>query len=493
MRRDHVPAPCDHAAARWTAAAFIGVVALSSPSAAWSQSPESAPVDPPAIEIPSVQDSFAPVAGGITASSAAARAVTVAPTIERAHAQTVQATVAVERVRVAFAPRLDVSARYTRLSEVDLPPFEFAGMAISNPFPQILNNYAMELTATLPVSDLFLTILPSYRGAQAFAEAARYQEEVEREATALRAREAFYHHMQARANRQIARDAVRLLETYVVDLRSLVDAGVASRPDLADATAQLAQARVGLARARAAVDVTGVALRRLLGLPRGSELTLGEGLADGDAQPTPSLDDLIAQATARRPEIKALEALMQAHERSVSARRASRLPRLLVQGNVAYANPNQRIIPQTDEFRATWDVSVVLRWSPNDAWAGGHEVSEAEQEVARTRADLRALEDGLVVAASSAFSDHATARQSIDAATRGLEAAETGYRTRRELLAAGSATSSDVLDAETRLRRAQLELVDAHINLRVAQARIKHVIGEAAPETGPSAAGERHR
>lgn len=466
----------------------LSAVAIALPAVAFAQQPtdtSSDTTDPQSTarqELPTVLTSFAPVPGGWTAESAAAKAVAVAPSVEKEHASALHADSMARQTKGAFYPRVDLTMRYTRLGEVDSPPLDFGGMSIPSPFPQVLNHYATGLTATVPVSDLFLSILPGYRGAQAFAEAAKYKEIVAQETVALRAREAFYRHAQTRAAQQVAKDGVRLLEAYVVDLTSLVGAGVAAKPDLSDANAQLAQAKVGLAQVQAGVQVTGVVLKRMLALPDDAKLELGEGLADG-AMPVTSTSsrNLLRKAMAQRPEVKALRAVIRAQQHLAKSKRAGRLPHLLLQGNVQYDNPNIRVIPLQDEFSTAWDVNLILTWSPNDLTTANREAERAELDTSKAQADLRALEDGLAISATSALTEYTTALQAIAAATEGVAAAEEGYLARRDLLAAGSASSTEVLNAETRLRRSQLELVNTHANLRIAQAKLIHVVGEAAP------------
>lgn len=456
---------------------LVGFVAMALPTLVHAQ-----PAGPSSDEVPTTLSSFAPVAGGWTAESVAAKAVEVAPSVDKEHAGALYADSIVRHTKGAFYPRIDLTMRYTRLGSVDTPPLEFGGMSIPSPFPQVLNHYATGITATMPVSDLFLTVLPGYRGAQAFAVAAKYKEVVEREAVALRAREAFYRHAQVRIAQQVAQDGVHLLEAYVVDLQDLVTAGVAAKPDLSDAKAQLAQAKVGLVQVQAGVEVTGAVLRRMLALPHDAELALGEGLVDPSGTlVTASSEQLLRQAMAKRPEVKALRAVVRAQEQLVKSKRAGRLPHLLLQGNASYNNPNTRVIPLQDEFSPAWDINVILTWSPNDLTTSNHETDRAKLDVSKAQADLRALEDGLAISATTALTEYTTAQQAIKAATDGLAAAEEGFRARRDLLAAGSASSTEVLNAETRLRRSQLELVTTYTNLSIAQAKLIHLVGEAAP------------
>ena len=48
---------------------------------------------------------------------------------------------------------------------------------------------------------------------------------------------------------------------------------------------------------------------------------------------------------------------------------------------------------------------------------------------------------------------------------------------RREQFRAGAAVAIDVIDAETELRRARLELINAAIDMRIARARLDRAVG----------------
>ena len=61
-------------------------------------------------------------------------------------------------------------------------------------------------------------------------------------------------------------------------------------------------------------------------------------------------------------------------------------------------------------------------------------------------------------------------------------AAREAYESRVLRFQAGAATSNEVLDSETAVRRAQVDLVDAHLGYRLARARLEYVLGQT-PET----------
>lgn len=450
------------------------------------QEPMPVATPPEAPPPPEVLEALRPVTGGITADAAVRQALDRSPLLRRAQAGAVQADAGADRASRALWPRLDLSARYTRLSEVDLPPFEFGGTTIDNPFPQILDSYALRATLTVPLSDIFLTIGPSASGARHLANAARLQADGQREAVAAQVRGAYYGLMQARGGEIVARSSIGLLETLVHDLEELAAAGVVARTDVVRVQAQLASARVGQSRATGAVQSLETLLRRLLGMPGQAPVLLGEDVTVPSHFQPPAAEAIVARAMRQRAEARALRELIAGRQRFVSARRASGWPRIVLAANLDYANPNQRIVPSVEEFRATWDASAIAQWSPNDLATSDRAVVEAEAEVEQAQHDLEALEDGIAIETSQALADYTASSQAIGAATEGVAAAGESYRARREIMAAGAATATEVLDAQTQLARAQLDLVQALVGERLARARLLQVVGESAPRTGES-------
>ena len=78
---------------------------------------------------------------------------------------------------------------------------------------------------------------------------------------------------------------------------------------------------------------------------------------------------------------------------------------------------------------------------------------------------------------TEAWSNLESARLALSAARLGIAAAEESYRVQTERYAAGAATVSDVTLARTEQLRAQLDLVNAAIDARIAYARLSRAVG----------------
>lgn len=446
--------------------------------------------------------------GGLTADEAARRAVEAAPSLDSVRAGVAVARAGARRAWQGFFPQLEVLGRYTRLSPITQPAFgdfslDTGGVdidqvinGVSDPvarelwrgltdalgsadfnFPVILDQVVFSARATVPVSDIIFTILPGYRAAETAVDAQRAQLDAEARTVALRAREAFYNYARARGALRIAQSSVLQVESSRNQVAALVDAGVTPRVDLLRVDAQLAQARVGVAQAEGGVAIAHRALQILLGVGLDTELGLGQSFADLPQEEAGTLAALTEQAIHDRPDVAAVDQLIRARRASIEAELGRRYPQLVLQGGVDIANPNQRIIPQQQEFNTTWDVSVVLRWSPNEFGAARQRVAEVRAQVEQVEADRQRLLNGVRVEVAQAYETRRSARAAVEAARTGVLAAEESYRVRQDQLAAGAAVTADVIDAEAELSRARLQLLTAAIDLFFAHDRLRLALG----------------
>jgi outer membrane protein TolC len=452
---------------------------------------------PPAFDLESLRTD-----GGLTADAAASRAIATAPGLLRARAAVEEAEAGARRAWYGVLPRVDLSARYTRLSEVENPEFGsevpdearalieqvddpearllFTGIVEGSQFtfPQVLDHFSLRATLSYPLSDLILTVLPTYRSLERAESSARAREEGERAAVALQAREAYYAWVRGRAAFIVAEASVAEVEAQRQQVAALVDAGASPRVDLMRVDALVAAAHVAVAQARAGVAVALAALRTLLHVEPGVELAIGEDLTRAPPPSPGALEALTTRALEERDEVRALNELIASREEAVTAARGRRWPSLGVSASVEVANPNPRVFPQTREWRGTWDVSAVISWSPNTFLDARGEANGARAQAAQVRADLAALEDVIRTDVTRSFEERAAAEAAFEAATVGLAAAEESYRVRWEQLRAGAAVTADLIDANAELTRARLDLVDAAIDIRLAAARLRRAVGE---------------
>jgi outer membrane protein TolC len=182
-----------------------------------------------------------------------------------------------------------------------------------------------------------------------------------------------------------------------------------------------------------------------------------------------------------RLELQALAANEAAVKVQARLARVGNYPRLEGQANAVYANPNQRIFPIEEKFTATWDVGVVLSWTPTDIPGASASEAQANARARELAATRSAVERGLRLEVAQALSAAAEAKAAIGVSGHVLKAVEESYRVRRELFRAGRSTMVELTDAETELTRARIDVVNARVGARIALAQLHHSMGRNTP------------
>lgn len=421
---------------------------------------------------------FEPVSGGLTSEEVVKQAIEHSPELRKADLTLDTAAANKARASIAFAPRFDFAGKYTRLSDLNLPSFQLSPALPPISFNQPLNQWYTQAGAMMPITDIFLTVIPQYKAASKSAEVAALRRAASELQVSYDARVAFYKYAHVIGAVIVAHKSVALLEANVSDLESLVQAGTATETDLIRARAELGKARARAVEFEGMQELALAWLSVITGTALDAKRPIGEAFVNIEIAPTPTVAKVDAEAKRARPEILALRKLEQVRAYLAKSRRGAQGPKLAAFGNYYYSNPLQRMIPQRNEWNDAWDVGVMLTWSPNDTVFAHTQYKDAMTELASVREDLRLIQDGVLVEATQAVTSHRTAVASVDASTQSLEAARRYQADQRSLMLAGAATPNDVLEAQTLLTRAALEWVDAYINARIAEAALLKTQGK---------------
>lgn len=443
-----------------------------------------------------------------TAERVADRAVERGASLDVADAAIDDAEASVRAVWAQLLPRVNVGARYTRLKNITNDPLVtglgggsevdaliagvddpearllWAGavtqqrnLGDNSAVPFFPNQYAVEATVQVPLSEIFTTLMPALRASRGAVEARRAERAVTEAALRLRAHEAFSQYVRARAMVVMTEASLTDAREQLASAEAALEAGVARRSEVLGAQAQVEAAEAARIEATAARDAAAEGLRALLGLPVGEPLSVAEPSEDPPAEHGMTLARALAVAQSQRPESVAIRQWRGVHERRARAAEGSRYPALRLGAGAQLANPNPRYVPQRDRFDATWDVSVILAWSPNDTIAGGANADAARAAAARMDAELQRFEDGLRAEVAGQYARDSAAAARVAHARALVAAAEEARRLREREREVGRATTTDVLDAQAVVARARLALVDASAEAQLARARLRHATG----------------
>ena len=479
-----------------------------------------APVSAPAsVDVPETVDvvgeALTSRPGGLTAEDVASKAVAASPSIENKEAELQVAAARVDQAMAAFAPAFTLSASYTRLSDVNVLFGSGALVGALNPgplrtgacpdgsagcvvdaqgvpvgassfqIPQVLDNFSLAASLSIPISDYVLRGVQGLKAAKASQRAAELAELAEARKVRADAKVAYYNWVRAVAQVAVTEDALSTAQARLKDAETGFRVGVLTKADLLRVQALAANADQAVISAKTFEQVARRSLSVVMNEPVRT-YEVGEEILSPRADVVGGdLDSLVARAEQRRPELEVIEKNQVALRRGIKSERAGYYPRLDAFGDLLYANPNPRYFPPTDEFNETWQVGIRLSYSITGAIQTRQRLKELKAQQRSLNAQLEALRRGIELEVTQAWAERRNARAAIDLAKVAREASEAAYVATVAQFRAGKATTTDIVTAQGEQVRAQLQYVNAHIDLRVAETKLRyataHDLGDATP------------
>ncbi|RYZ06481.1 MAG: TolC family protein [Myxococcales bacterium] len=432
---------------------------------------------------------------GLTADEVAERAVRSSSQLQAKRHSIESADAQVEQAKAGFYPVLNLTARYTRLSKIDVPnlgviaapvdqqpgviPAGSQLVAVPLSFPVILNNYVLQAQLNVPLSDYVLRTSRAVSGANRVKNASELDERATKLSVARDARVAYYQWIRVQGFSFVGAQSLEQAKGHLTDTSNAFQAGLISKADVLRAETGVKSAELFLEKANSNVQVATARLRVLMRDTAGKPYEVGENILAPKAPMAGTLSDEVAyqEASRQRLELKMLGENEQAIRDQAALTRAGNYPRLDATASAQYSNPNPRYFPQEDKFRGTWDAGVMLSWAPTAIFGVQAGARALEAKAAELVAQRQAMLDGIQLEVAQSLAAERDAQFAVTVSQQALVSAEEGYRVRRELFRTGRATLVEVTDSETELTRARLELVNAHVDLRIAQVELAHVLG----------------
>ncbi len=465
---------------------------------------------------------IAPVSGGLTGEQVAERTVAAAPTIGIKQMAIERAAAQVDQTLVRFLPQLSGKAGYTRLPKAainfgsgssvgavngptDGQPFApvtvgpcpgGVGQCVLDPgglpvgvTPPLkiqipLNSFSLSAQLSVPISDYILSLSPARKGPIAARESAEFARDAERIKVETDARLAYFNWLRAVTALIVIEDALTRSEARLADVQNLFDAGAATRSDVLRVDALVSSQQAAINDTRALRNVLEQSLAVMMNEPV-KAYEVGEDLLapPADLGDLPTLDQMVDEALQSRLELRSLNRAIDGFEEGIKATRASYYPRLDAFAEATYANPNQRFFPLASIWRASWSAGVQLTYSINQSLMTKANVRALKADKRELILQAELMRRGIKMEVVQAYTDRIRATQAIELNTRSLAASAEAYRVASENYKAGAATTNDIIDAEGEQIQAGLRTINAHIDLRVANARLLYASGRRNPSS----------
>ncbi len=281
---------------------------------------------------------------------------------------------------------------------------------------------------------------------------------------------AYFQALEALALRRIAVEAVRRAQAVLEDVRARREGGVALPDDVLRGEVQLAGSRDGLVRAEDA-EITALAqLNNALG--RDASLPLRPVEGPYPSRFTASLIECLQRAATRRPEVGVARDRVALAQFGREAARGEFLPELTLKGSLG------RI--EGENVVAGWQEGVGIQLNVPLFHGGANrgKLQTAEGEISQASADAQGVLNDISLEVTVAHRGVLSAQVRVALARPAVEQSTEALRIIRQRYRNGTATPTDVIEAETASTRAEQRYVSARLEYRSALARLAYVMGD---------------
>lgn len=271
---------------------------------------------------------------------------------------------------------------------------------------------------------------------------------------------------------KVARDNVDQKERHLKEAERRNQMEVATDYDVLAARVALSNARPSLTQARNTIRLARARLRYFTGVKEDFEVN---GSLLSDMKPAEPLRDVLARATANRPEVAYYENRVHVFQELVTVAKGGNKPRLDLKAHAGWVTDEEF---SADYPGKRWDAGVYLSVPIFDGFQTKGKVIQAKSRLATTELEMKKLLDDIALDARDSINRVREAIQiteglkdSVTQAERLLAMAETGFKH-------GVKTKLEVDDAESNVLAARTNLLKAQRDYLVARTKLSWIMGD---------------
>ncbi|MBF0507954.1 MAG: TolC family protein [Deltaproteobacteria bacterium] len=373
----------------------------------------------------------------------------------------------------AFLPSFKTGYSYTRLS--DTPVTTMGGLLpISLPTaPQ--DNYNFFVSVTEPVFTGF-SRLTAYEISELNLDVANVQLQTARLTLILSVKQAYYTILRSVKAIEVAESSVQALASHAKVAKDFYDVGMIPENDWLRSEVELANAQQDLVRARNDFESScaffNTILRRDISIP----VSVYDILTYTPCEK--ALDKYFATARTTRPELKEMKLRINLSEKDIKLTKSEYYPSL----SVAYTYNKLGENPTMDEYNYgksdTWTVAAMLNWTFWEWNRTNYKVQEKNTGLKKAEQLLIQTRDQVDLDVKRSYLDLITAEKNIFVGEKSIQQAKEAYRMAEQRYVEQVTTSTEVLDAQNLLVKAQNYYYNALYAYNLAKAGLTKAIGQ---------------
>lgn len=317
-------------------------------------------------------------------------------------------------------------------------------------------------------------------------EAAGEQHTMEEQDLLVSVDEAYWRIVALQSKKKLAESFLTTVKKLDGDVDKLIAEGMATKADGLSVKVKVNEAEVAMIQVDNGLALSRMALAQICGLPMDANFTLEdeteEVTADGarqmslSLQPNADRDHAVETALAHRAEIRALDIAAQVKREEVKVARSEYMPNLALTAGYLVSNPNV-FNGFEKKFNGMWSAGVVLK-VPILTWGDRvYKVRQAKAEAAMAETRVEEVREKITLQVNQNQQKMQEAQRRLATALRSQEQADENLRMANLGMREGVIPVSNVLQAQTAWLSAHSTLVEAEIDVRLADLYLMRALG----------------
>jgi len=289
--------------------------------------------------------------------------------------------------------------------------------------------------------------------------------------------EAFVNLYKAKASVSLVQENLAEAQQRVKDFSNLEKNGLLARNDLLSAQLQASNFELGLLDAENNWKLANVSMNILLGLPEKLELVPDSSMVDQNFS-VKALDDYLQTAYTNRTDLAAMDLRKKASESSIKSSKGEYYPSLAVTGGYIAAD-----IPEVISITNALNIGVGVSYNIGSLWKTKAKVQQAEARVKQAEIGESQLNDNIRLDVNHAYLNFLSSQKKIEVYEKAVEQAVENYRIVKNKYDNSLATTTDLLDANTKQLLERMNFIFAKADAVVAYNKLLQAAGLLAETT----------
>jgi len=294
---------------------------------------------------------------------------------------------------------------------------------------------------------------------------------------ALEIQIAFWSLYKAQKIMSLVKNNLNALEKHLAQTEQFFKNGLATENDVLKLKVQYQNVKLKLVDAENAVEITRTTFNKIIGL----ELYENTKIKTDETVITQSeynYDELVNESANSRKELQILNYRKKASDKNITAAQSGWFPQIYAVGNIYDYNINSDNFPGGSQTLKLWTAGLGLSW---DIWNWGRTSAEtaiAKEQKFQIEKKYSLLKRNIAVEVYKYFLQHKSEKQKIEINKLAVESALLNYKITTNKYNLQIATSTDLIDAETGLLNAQINLTTAKADYAIVNVKLRFSAGQ---------------